>query len=416
MENEVLEMSKKERDRLYILNKVKDGLLSQIHAAKLLKVSDRQIRNLLKQLNRDGDKGILSKKRGKKSNRSISEKIKQQTLNHLNEKLEGFGPTIAQEKLESLYGINLSRETIRQWMIQAGIHIPRKKKKKTHKTRCRRACFGELIQTDGSHHHWFGKDLPMATLIVMIDDATGIITSMHFAESESLQAYFQALEQHLCWYGRPRAFYTDKAAVFQPRVGDNETQFGRALRELEIELILAHSPQAKGRVERANRTLQDRLLKELRLKGIDNIQDANNYLEEYRKEHNKKFSKVPMSNIDAHRPMKEYDLDFVLTTHKNRVLTSICTFQYANRCYEVQGLAKNRVNKGRKVKIIEKQNSDFSVFVDGIQRKVKEVEDYPVKASARDRKQLQFWKPRNWKQKKDHPWKRWNPKYFNRVV
>lgn len=412
MTREVLEMSQKERDRLVILKQVQQGLISQVAAARLLGISDRHIRNLLKCLESKGDSGIVSKRRGKPGNHRISESFKQKTLNLVNERLEGFGPTLAAEKLEELWSLKVCSETLRLWMIEADLWTPRKKAKKVHKPRARRPCFGELIQADGSHHRWFGPEHRMVNLTVMIDDATGKLTALHFSEEETLVAYFTAMKQHLTHYGRPRAIYTDRSAIAEVRQRDSDTQFHKALKKLDIELILANSPQAKGRVERVNRTLQDRLLRELSLRGINNIEEANKYLPEFIERFNEQFGKIPMSTVDAHRSVKEYDLSVVLSKHEERTLISSCIFQYRNNFYEVQDLAKERKNTGRKVDLCVASDGSFRVFINGVERKILPCTalEKPARPEIKTRKQVNTWKPRGSVPSQGHPWRRWDPR------
>lgn len=405
----ILEMSEKERDRLIIIKEVLSGRLTQVQAAKLLKITDRQVRNLLKSWKEAGDKGLVSKKRGNPSNHQFCKFEKQRILDIVRKDLEGFGPTLASEKLLELWKTTIPAETLRLWMIQEDIPYPSRKKKKRqiHKPRERRACQGELIQGDGSHHRWFGPDEEMYNLIVFIDDATGKLTALHFSKEETLEAYYKALKQHLLKYGRPRAFYTDRSAVAKTRQGDSITQFHKSLMDLDIELILANSPQAKGRVERVNRTLQDRLVKELQLRGIKTMEEANEFLPEFIEDFNKKFSKVPMSTIDAHRSLEGYDISTCLTKREIRTLTTSCIFQYQNTFFEVKGLAKTRNHKGRKVDLRVSFDGSFRVFLEGIEREVVESVQLaePVQPKILSRKGLRHWKPG-----KNHPWRRWNPK------
>jgi hypothetical protein len=232
MNKEILEMSGKERDRLVLLRQVEKGILSQVQAAKLLKITDRQVRNLLQRIKIEGDKGIVSKKRGKSSNNQLPESLKKKVIGVLSDELEGFGPSFAVEKLEELWSIEISKETARLWMIGAGLWHVKSKKRKVYKSRLRRACFGELIQGDGSHHRWFGEENEMVNLTVLIDDATGKLTGLHFSKEETLAAYFTAMGQHIDRYGRPRALYTDRSAICQVRQGDSITQFHKALLEV----------------------------------------------------------------------------------------------------------------------------------------------------------------------------------------
>lgn len=398
---EMIIMSAKELDRLAVLERISRKELSQRQAAKMLKISDRQVRNLLKKLNTGGRSAITSQSRGKPSNRQTPLATKEKVIKLIHEKYEGFGPTFTKEKLEELDGIRLSTETIRSWMLAANLWSSKVRRIKVHLPRDRRPCFGELIQGDGSHHRWFGEDLPMANLTVLIDDATGILTALYFSETETLVGYFQALEQHLGRYGRPRAIYTDRHAVFEARDGKGETQMQRALKELDIQLILALSPQAKGRVERANRTLQDRLVKEMALRGIKTIEEANKFANTFIEIWNKKFSKEPMSSFDAHRSLEGYDLPRILSRKETRTLLVDLSFQFNGEFYSVQGLSDPRRNQGRKIELRLGMEGVLRAFLGGEEvqlvkgcRMVEPVAPKPTKAT-RSRANSYGWRQTN---------------------
>lgn len=403
---DLVAMSTKELDRYSILQKVLARELTQKHAGKLLKITDRQVRNLVRRLSIYGPGGIVSRQRGKPSNHRLRDDIKQKALALVREFYEDFGPTFAREKLAEYHGVNVSVETLRTWMIENRLWISRKTKKKAHLPRLRRECFGELIQADGSHHHWFGDELPAVNATVMVDDATGMLTGLVFAQGETLESYFLALEQHINKWGIPRAFYTDRYAVFQANNGKGTTQMQRALKELDIDLILASSPQAKGRVERTNRTLQDRLLKEMRLRGIKTIEAANIYAKEFLEVYNAKFSKEPMSRVNAHRPLGERDLQKILSRCEMRTLLSGLVFQYKNQFFAVQNISDVRRAKGRKVEIRTGKNGEIRVFMNSNELEIKElgqIETPPVLT----RKEMIVWKRRGAKtQPKTHPWKK----------
>jgi transposase len=408
---ELLEMSKDELYRYHILQQLKDKQLTQKKAAQLLNIGERQIRNLLVKLDREGLKGLISKRRGKPGNHRKSSEFKQSVLALLRESYEGFGPTLANEKLLEFHKKNLSVETVRLWMIEHNLWIPRKKRKKIHTPRQRRECFGELIQADGSHHHWFGEDNPPANATVFIDDATSTLTALIFSEGETLDSYFGALEQHLKRYGRPRALYTDRFSVFQSNNKEGVTQMQQALKQLDIELIFANSPQAKGRVERANRILQDRLLKEFKIRGIRTIKDANSFAAEFIAMYNKKFSKEPMNNFDAHRSLEGYDLERVLCRLEIRTLSSTLTFQFNKIIYQIQGTSEIHRLKGRKVEVRILKDGRMRVFLGDKELKVIPLNQVVEPIPTLSRKELYYWKPRGWHPPRNHPWKRWVSKH-----
>ena len=404
---EIIGMTRQELDRYRVLGQVEEKRLKQREAADLLGISARQVRNLLVRYKAEGAAGLISRHRGKQGNNHKSQEFKHQVMEIVRKRYGSYGPTFVQEKLEEWHQLKVSDETLRQWMIQAKLWESRSVRSKQHLPRLRRACFGELIQADGSHHRWFGDEHPLCCATVLIDDATSMITALVFSESETLQAYFTALEQHVKTYGNPRALYTDHSAIAEARRGvGGTTQLQRALQELGIELILANSPQAKGRVERANQTLQDRLVKEFELRGIKTIEEANIYAKEFVVEYNRKFSKKPMNSFDAHRPLEGIDLHKILSRCEERTLLSDCTFQCDNKFYKVQGISAARRSKGGKVKLYTSFNGKMRVFFGEQELQVQplcEIEAPPTMT----RKEVLVWEPKkHYTPSRFHPWKR----------
>src|SRR5271167_3631677 len=270
----VLSVSDGELRRLEVLRDVDRGGLPISAAAQLLERSERQVWRLLKAFRRDGAAGLISKKRGRSSNRKAASAVRAAALWIVRQNYADFGPTLAAEKLAGEHGFSFSSETLRKWMIADGLWLDRKQRqKRVHQPRPRRECLGELVQVDGSEHWWFEDRGPQCTLLVFVDDATSRLMHLQFVESESTFAYFHAARAYLETWGKPVAFYSDKHGVFRVNHpgalgGDGMTQFGRALHALNIDIICANSSPAKGRVERAHKTLQDRLVKELRLAGV----------------------------------------------------------------------------------------------------------------------------------------------------
>ena len=282
--DELLKMSAKELSRLEVMQKLSEKRMSQKAAGAMLHVSTRQIKRLLKAYRKKGAASLISRQRGRRSNNRLAEDVKKCAWNLLKTKYQGFGPTLAHEKLVDKEKLKLSDESVRKLMIAEDLWKPRNVKKVTvHQLRERRACFGELIQIDGSPHDWFEGRAEACVLLVFIDDATGKLVQLLFVTSESFFSYCQAAEGYFKQYGKPVAFYSDKNSIFrvnQPSAGFHEdlTQFGRAMQELEIQIICANTPQAKGRVERVIQTLQDRLPKEMRLRDIHSWEAGNAYL------------------------------------------------------------------------------------------------------------------------------------------
>src|SRR5271169_6744133 len=329
METERITLSQRERDRLKVLHEVKQKHLSQVAAAERLKVTDRQVRRMLLRIRERGDGALVHGLRGRPSNRKLAARLEQKILARLRQRYADFGPTLAAEHLAQ-EGFPVSRETLRKWMTQAALWRPRSQRvKAVHVWRERRASFGELVMQDSSPYRWLEERGPACQLIALIDDATSRIWG-RFTEHDTTEENLRTLEGWLRRYGRPLAHYTDKASIFrkagpqplpeQLRGDPLRTQFGRALHELGIEWIAAHSPQAKGRIERLFETLQDRLVKEMRLAGIDSLEAANHYLEtRFLPEWEQRFTVAPRNARNAHRRLgREQHLEEILSVRAGR--------------------------------------------------------------------------------------------------
>jgi hypothetical protein len=410
---EVVEMSKKELDRHHIIKKLIDKQITQKKAAQLMNLkSDRQIRNLLASYHRHGVKGLISKQRGKPSNRSYNYKFKSQIMALVRERYHDFGPTFASEKLLEYHNITISKETLRKWMIEEHLWIQRKKRQHIYPLRPRREYFGELIQIDASHHYWLEDRWDKCALIVFIDDATSKITSLCFCATECLQGYFTALRDHILKYGRPLSLYSDRHAIFGGSDKIHHAQFIRAIKELNIESILARSPQAKGRVERVNQTLQDRLVKEMRLRNICTIDEANQYLPEFIEEFNRKFSKEPRGQFDAHRPLDSgLDLERTLTRCEIRTLSKDLSFSFYNTTYQILETSIIKRLKNKKIEIRTDSEGTMRVFYADKELSFIPIKDYIGEQTILDCKDKLVWKPGRGgnAQPKDnsHPWKRY---------
>lgn len=345
----IVTMAMRELDRLKVIQSVVDGLLKPSRAAERLGLTTRQIQRLANRVRDEGAVGIVSRRRGKPSNNRLSADAAKMALSLIRNRYHDFGPTLACEKLREIHGLFLSKETIRNLMIDAGLWIPRKLRSSSiYQPRNRRHCLGELIQIDGSEHHWFENRAPKCTLLVYIDDATSRLMYLHFTYSESTFSYFEATRKYLELHGKPQAFYSDKYSVFRVNSknatkGDGYTQFGRAMYELNIESICANTSQAKGRVERANLTLQDRLVKELRLRGISTMNEANAYAPLFIEDFNSRFAKPPRNDFDTHRPLHSDDvLDLIFTVREPRKVSKSLTLQYDKTIYLIEDTAENR--------------------------------------------------------------------------
>ena len=340
-------MSNHEINRLEVMQRLKDKRLTQKEAARLLGISTRQIKRLWRTYQKKGAKGLISQRRGKPSNHRLDPQVVQQVIDLIYERYQDFGPTLAHEKLVEVHALRISDESVRQLMIAEDLWKQKKVRKlKVHPMRERRACFGELVQIDGSDHAWFEGRGAQCTLLVFIDDATGKLlelrqyTAEWFVPEETFFAYCEAARHYFERYGKPMAFYSDKHGIFrvnQPQTigkGEGLTQFGRAMQELDIQILCANTPQAKGRIERANQTLQDRLVKEMRLRGISDMAAGNAYLPEFWEDFNRRFAVVPRSSHAAHRPLLATDnLDRILTHQERRTLTKNLTVHYNSAGY-----------------------------------------------------------------------------------
>ena len=341
----VLVVSARELDRAEVLRLVVERRLGVGEAAERMGVTRRQASRLLKAFRTDGIAGLASKRRGRPSNRRHPEAFRSSVMAIVAERYADFGPTLATEKLAERHQIAVGKETLRCWMAADGLWATRtERRRRVQQPRARRERFGELIQIDGSLHWWFEDRGPRCSLLVFIDDATSRLLHLRFCPSESTFDYLQAAKASIDRHGKPLAYYSDKHSIFRtPKRAEKTggehngmTQFGRALAELNVEpkvrasdIICANTPQAKGRVERANRTLQDRLVKELRLEGIATIKDANAFAPRFIEQHNARFAKEPASEIDAHRPLAAHEsLDGAMCVKSERTVSASLTIIY----------------------------------------------------------------------------------------
>lgn len=365
-------MSTKELDRLSIVQKIVDRCLTQAQGAQQLGLTIRQVKRLVRQYKQYGAQGLVSKQRGQVSNNKFSDKkieeIKKLVLTHYYD----FGPKFAGEKLTEKHGIKVSKETLRQWMVDWGLwKAKRQKEAKIHPQRDRRDCYGELIQIDGSPHPWFEDRGPKCCLLVAIDDATSRLCSLHFEPTETTAGYFKLMRNYIDTHGIPLATYSDKHGIFRINLPtareETETQFGRAARQLGIEVICAHSPQAKGRVERANKTLQDRLVKELRLLGICDIEAANAYLPTFLEDHNNRFAVDAQSSENAHRnilPTNE-EMNLIFSYQEDRIISKNLEISYDNLIYQIKTNTKGYRLRHSKVSVCKDLNDVITLVCQG---------------------------------------------------
>lgn len=413
-------MSHREVDRLAVMQQLLSKQIRQGEAARLLGVSVRQVKRLLRRYRQEGATGLIAQSRARRPPNARPEAMRQAVLELVRTRYADFGPTLAAEQLATRHGTVLSHETLRTWMTTAGLWVPRARRRtRLHPGRPRRPCVGELVQIDGSLHAWFEERGPTCTLIVFIDDATSRLLALRFARAETIEAYMQTLAPYLGQYGRPVAFYSDKHSIFRVNRPDQEgelTQFTRALRTLDIEPIHAHSPQAKGRVERANQTLQDRLVKELRLQGVSDIDAANAFLPAFLAAYNARFAKAPVSPVDAHRPLLHTpaELTLILSLHHCRRLSKDLAFQFQNRTYQLTGPVLGARRRGTPITVCEAFDSSVTLLHEGQilpYRVVSETaplialeDDKTVRSRVTEAQRAQAARP-HYKPAPDHPWK-----------
>lgn len=409
---DMIMLHQRELKRLHVIHKVLDETLKQVEAAEILSLSDRQIRRIIKRIRVEGDIGIVHKARGKPSNRELPKKIKDKVIKLYRDKYKGFGPTLASEKLLEMEGIRIKDETLRKWLINLG-DWKKVRKGRTHRQwRERKHHFGEMIQIDGSHHDWFeGRGLK-CVLMGYIDDATGKAYA-RFYEYEGTMPAMDSFKRYIKKYGIPMSIYLDKHTTYKSpgkaSLQDDEdplSKFERAMKELGVEVKHAHSPQAKGRIERLFRTFQDRLIKEMRLKGIKSIEEANKFLKGYLPKYNKKFTVKPKESEDLHRDIPQgLNLDKILCIKMERTLRNDFTISHKKKLYQIEDKIK-----AEKVIVEERINGTMVITHNGTYLKYREI-------TMRPEKQKKPVIPRGKKIHKpaaDHPWKKIKEKKWKR--
>ena len=411
---EKIKMSEKEVDRLSIMRQVDKKMLTLLKASEEIGVSFRQVKRIRKKYLQDGVKGLCSKRIGQPNANKIPENLRNTVVNLIKKNYSDFGPTLASEKLLERHQIKMSSETLRKWMIEECIWKSKKKKeKKVHQRRTRRSRFGEMLQGDGSPHDWFEGRAKKCCLILLVDDATGEVTAARFVPTETEAGYLTCLEQHLKAYGRPLALYVDKHSIFRVnreeiKKGLGITHFAQVLKALAIELICAHSPQAKGRVERKNGVFQDRLIKEMRLEKVNSLEEGNKFLPKFLEKHNNRFAKEAACPEDAHRPMrKQDDLKRIFARHDKRKLSKNLTFQHRGILYMIETKTPNRLQQAI-VNVFWTEDEPIEVEYNQVKLKYKKWEERVYeKPPVMDAKEIEVvWINKNLvKPKRYHPWK-----------
>lgn len=409
-------MSQQELQRVEVIALRRAGQISQAEAGRRLHLTARQVRRLEAKVARQGAKGLRSARRGQPSNRRIKPATVTQVAALIRAHYRDFGPTLASEYLAERDGLLLSKETVRQIMITAKLWRPQRgAKARIYALRERRPRFGELIQVDGTAHAWFEDRGPRCCLLVFIDDATSRLTQLHFVAQECTLGYMQALYGHILQHGLPMTLYSDRHGIFRINLGDARddglTQLGRALQTLGIESICANSPQAKGRVERANGILQDRLLKAMRIEGICTIDQANAWLPRFIDRHNARFGVAPFDGADAHVPyqvQEEPRLRQILAKHYPRKLSKNLTCQFHSTLLQIQPPASGGSGlRGAAVTVLEHFDNSCEVLWRTVALPhvvVQKPRRAPLEQGRKDVIEARKMRPTS-RPRPDHPWR-----------
>ncbi|MEA3306897.1 MAG: ISNCY family transposase [Elusimicrobiota bacterium] len=425
---EYLTVSNREIDKLKVIEKVFDKQLTWNEAGEQLSLSGRHIGRLCAKVKKHGRKGIIHGLRGRTSNHCLNHRLMEKALKIVKTNYRDFMPTFANEKLFEIHGIKVSTSALRLAMIKAGFYRPKRQKSKHRHWRERRHCIGELIQLDGSDHDWFEGRAPKCVLLIYIDDATGKITHGKFITVEDTLNLMTETKEYLLRNGRPIAFYVDKDSIY--KVNRNATveeelrdeapltQFTRAMTELDITMINAHSAQAKGRVERGFKTHQDRLVKELRLANISDIKEANKFLQEiYIPTHNARFSVVPANGTNAHRPLlKSHKLEEIFTLKTERTLHNDFTVRFNNNFFQIEKEQSVRIRPKSKVMVEVRLDGSAHIKFKGVYLNFKPIKKLPYMPFYAGRTKLRETLKERTKQHippKNHPWRKFSLKQKN---
>jgi len=405
---DIIMVRQRELKRLHVIQKVLERVIKQVEAAEILFLSSRQIRRIIKRIRIEGDKGVIHRSRGKPSNRRIPGKIREKVIKLYQSQYADFGPTLASEKLLERNGIGINAETLRRWLLETGDWKKARKNRGHRHWRERKHYDGEMVQMDGSHHDWFEGRGPQCVLMGYIDDATGRVFGRFYGYEGTLPA-MDSFKRYIQKHGLPMSVYLDKHTTYkstakasiQDQLNNIQplSEFERALKELGVEVIHAHSPQAKGRIERLFGTFQDRLVKEMRLRGICSIEEANKFLEEYLPLYNKRFSVCPRGQDNLHRPLvKGLDLDTILCIKTDRTLRNDFTVAHNNKLYQIEA----KINASTVV-VQDRIDGSLVMTYQGRVLRFKEITTRPVK----DQKHPVVVRIRKtYTPPSDHPWRR----------
>jgi transposase len=420
-EKDIIRMSIREVKRLKVIQEAIERHITQRVAASMIGLSERQTRRLVRAVREEGEEGVIHRLRGRFSNRRILAEVKAKVLMLYRGRYTGFGPTLATEKLGELDGIKLSDETLRKWLMEAGLWQRRRKRSRHRQWRQRKECFGEMVQLDGSHHDWLEGRGPELVLMAYIDDATNHVFA-RFYDYEGTIPAMDSFKRYARRYGLPLSIYLDRHSTYLKTQNTCKStkklteweeferieplsQFERALKELGVDVIHAYSPQAKGRVERLFGVLQDRLVKEMRLRGIKTKESANEFLADYLPQFNRRFRVCPANDTNVHvRVPKYFNLDKYLCIKTERTVRNDNTITHNGRLYQI-----GKVVKTKKVIVEERLNGSLHIMGKGTSLRYREIAEKPVKIEqAIDLRR--FHRPP--KPAENHPWRRslnWNP-------
>jgi transposase len=408
----IIMATQEELRRLHVIQKVLERGLKQVEAAEMLSLSSRHIRRVVKRIKQEGPRGIVHRSRGRPSNRKIPDQLKDKVIKLYGKSYKGFGPTLASEKLLERDGVRISAETLRGWLIEAGDWKRVRKTRRHRQWRERKGHPGELVQMDGSHHAWFEDRGNPCVLMGYIDDARGDAFG-RFYDYEGTMPAMDSFKRYIRKRGLPLKVYLDghstykstaKATIEEQLEGvEPLSEFERALKELGVEVTHAHSPQAKGRIERLFRTFQDRVIKEMRLRGIKTIEEGNKFLEEYLPIYNKRFSVRPREKEDFHRPLPQgIDLNAILCIKTERTLRNDFTVAHNHKLYQVE-----EATKASKVIVQDRMDGSMRITYQGRSLRFREITERPIK----ENKQLIVTKRRKtYIPPANHPWRRFKIK------
>jgi hypothetical protein len=407
MAEDRITMSQKEVNRLYVIRQTIEKVITQGQAAALLGLTDRQVRRIARSVRLEGDSSISHRSRGKRSHNRIADKIKDRAVTLCRDRFQGFGPTHASEKLLAVHRINISAETLRGWFQEEQIPYKSRKKRPHRQWRERKAHRGEMVQMDGSHHDWFEGRGPWCVLMGYVDDATSTVYARLYEYEGTLPA-MDGFKRYIKLYGLPQSVYLDRHSTYkvtakqtiEEELHDIQpmSHFEKSLRELEVEIIHAYSPQAKGRIERLFGTFQDRVVKEMRLAGVTNIAEGNAFLDGYLSEYNRKYAKEAAQKEDFHRPVaNKRALDRILSIKTNRALRNDFTIAHNKKLYQIRSNIRART-----VTVEERTDGSMRILHSGQKLKYHEIVARPLREEKKVKRPRMM---RTWRPSDSHPWK-----------